>query len=117
MNGKSVEIGARREGNHSQVEYLARISDKVSRAGRSRFQASFAWMRPRSETLERHCMREPYTRLHGRIPGNRGPCSSLRRVRQLSALLFSELVTQDTNISSEQVGSGIADRLEAGCGN
>ena len=45
-------------------------------------------------------MREPHTRLHGRIPGNRGPCSTLRRVRQLSALLFSELVTQDTRAAA-----------------
>ena len=33
---KSAEIGARREANHSQVGHLARICDKVSRAGRSR---------------------------------------------------------------------------------
>jgi hypothetical protein len=38
QSGKSVEIGARREANHSQVGHLARIRAKVWR----RFSASFA---------------------------------------------------------------------------
>ena len=49
-----------------------------ARGGLSRFQASHAWMRPRSGMQRRNCPRA-YVRLHGRIPGNRGPCSTFRR--------------------------------------
>ena len=49
-----------------------------ARGGRSRFQAHCAWMRPRSGMQRRTCPRA-YVRLHGRIPGNRGPCSTFRR--------------------------------------
>ena len=49
-----------------------------ARGGRSRFQAFCAWMRPRSGMQRRNCPRA-YVRLHGHIPGNRGPCSTLRR--------------------------------------
>ena len=69
-----------REVRRSQYVDIGKPIDKVSRAGRSRFQALCAWMRPRSGTGERQGLRVPHTRLHGRIPGNRGPCSTFRRV-------------------------------------
>ena len=53
-------------------------SPPCARGGRSRFQAYCAWMRPRSG-MQRRVDRVLTCRLHGRIPGNRGPCSTFRR--------------------------------------
>ena len=74
-----ARIGNGTKRGEANIWNIGKPSDKASRAGRSRFQALCAWMRPRSGTGERR-MRGPHTRLHGRIPGNRGPCSTFRRV-------------------------------------
>ena len=68
----------KREARRSQYSLYWQALRQRSRGGRSRFQAVCAWMRPRSGTGARQYPRS-CARLRGRIPGNRGPCSTLRR--------------------------------------
>ena len=49
----AAKIGADAKGGAEHIANMVKPADKVSCAGRSRFQAFLAWMRPRSRTVAR----------------------------------------------------------------
>ena len=69
-DGEALDAG----NSHS----IAKSSNAASRGGRSRFQAHFAWMRPRSATFGALKPRDSCTPVRSH-PRRRGPCSTLRR--------------------------------------
>ena len=73
----AARIGGGKAPGEGNSRSIAKTSNAASRGGRSRFQALYAWMRPRSATGSAPNPRDsrPPSRSH---PRKRGPCSTLR---------------------------------------
>ena len=70
------KIGGGAKGGETHIANMIEKPDKASRAGRSRFKAQRAWMRPRSGTMA--CYHARDFRIPARShPRKRGPCSTL----------------------------------------
>ena len=73
----AARIGDGKAPGEGNSRSIAKTSNAASRGGRSRFQAIYAWMRPRNTTGSAPNPRDSRTppRSH---PRKRGPCSTLR---------------------------------------
>src|SRR5471030_3211864 len=73
----AARIGDGKAPGEGNSRSIAKTSNAASRGGRSRFQAYFAWMRPRSATLGALDPRDSHAPARSH-PRERGPCSTLR---------------------------------------
>src|SRR5258705_12032271 len=73
----AARIGEGKAPGEGNSRSIAKTSNEASRGGRSRFQALYAWMRPRNATRSAPNPRDSFSppRSH---PRTRGPCSTLR---------------------------------------
>ena len=73
----AARIGDGKAPGEANTQCIRKTSNAASRGGRSRFQALYAWMRPRSATRSAPNPRDSHalTRSH---PHEWGPCSTLR---------------------------------------
>ena len=73
----AVRIGDGKAPGEGNSRSIAKTSNAASRGGRSRFQALYAWMRPRSATIDAPNSRDSHAPARSH-PHRRGPCSTLR---------------------------------------